>query len=436
MFLGQGTSKSEQGIGPGVAYINALAVDGAGNVVLCGEFTGAVDFGGGMLDAAGDTNFSFFVVKLAPSGAHVWSRSFGDGTHQQCSAIAVDAAGNVIIGGASAGGVDFGAGHQPATAPGWGPFVAKFDPDGELIWAEIYDAQEAEVHALAVDALGNIVAAGRLSEHVDFGAGPLVSTYGRGAYVVKLDPSGDEVWSREFSCLNGSTSAVDVAVDGADSVILAGQFSGSIDLGAGLLAGAGRRDAFVVKLDSEGVSLWGNVYGDAADQAVTAVAAGADGRVLLAGDFTGEIDLGAGRLVGRGDAEDRDIFVAMLDASGVAQWSRSLGNSTWQAAAGVALEPTGNALLIGGTDDPVRLGPVPHVAVASRDVLVARFDAAGELLWKAQYGDGDGQWGTAVASTPPGHVVLAAIGRGGIDFGHGLHRSPETWSSFVARLAP
>jgi hypothetical protein len=48
----------------GYQNATATAVDGAGNVLLTGNFVGTVDFGGGPLSSAG--GYDIFVAKLSP----------------------------------------------------------------------------------------------------------------------------------------------------------------------------------------------------------------------------------------------------------------------------------------------------------------------------------------------------------------------------------
>lgn len=62
--------------GPGNEYGRGIAVDGAGDVIVSGQFMDVVDFGGGPLGANGRE--SGFLLKLDPAGDHVWSTSSAD----------------------------------------------------------------------------------------------------------------------------------------------------------------------------------------------------------------------------------------------------------------------------------------------------------------------------------------------------------------------
>lgn len=97
-----------------------------GNVLVAGFFKGAADFGGGPLASAGGADV--FLAKLAPTGEHVWSKRFGDGSDQVVAAIASDVTGAVLVGGYFAGGIDFGGGLLLAESAMSDAFVAKFSP--------------------------------------------------------------------------------------------------------------------------------------------------------------------------------------------------------------------------------------------------------------------------------------------------------------------
>jgi hypothetical protein len=102
----------------------AIVVDASKNITLFGAFSGGIDLGGGTLTSAGGEDL--FLAKLDPSGAYVWSASFGDVGTQLVGDVAAHPSGDVIITGTAVGGtISFGAGQMSA-GPGHAPFVAKF----------------------------------------------------------------------------------------------------------------------------------------------------------------------------------------------------------------------------------------------------------------------------------------------------------------------
>lgn len=97
------------------------AVDGLGNVVVAGDLSSTVDFGGGLLTSAGYDDI--YIAKFDGSGNHIWSQRFGDESRQVGNCVAVDASENFVVGGSFSGTVDFGGG--PLTGRG-DIYIAKF----------------------------------------------------------------------------------------------------------------------------------------------------------------------------------------------------------------------------------------------------------------------------------------------------------------------
>jgi len=101
-----------------------VAVDGSGNFVMAGYFSGSVDFGGGALTAS---NIDVFVAKYNSAGGHVWSKRYGGGDNQLADCVSVAPTGEVSVGGFFAATIDFGTG--PLTSAGaYDGFLAGIGP--------------------------------------------------------------------------------------------------------------------------------------------------------------------------------------------------------------------------------------------------------------------------------------------------------------------
>lgn len=108
-----------------------VAFEPSGNLVLAGTGQGAVDFGGGarVLGSARGA----FVARYDANGGYVADRTFvatGRGTSPIGFAfgngVAVDASGNVVLGGSFLGNLDLGS--SLLSSCGYHPFLLKFDP--------------------------------------------------------------------------------------------------------------------------------------------------------------------------------------------------------------------------------------------------------------------------------------------------------------------
>src|SRR5262249_13593777 len=95
---------------------------------------------------------------------------------------------------------------------------------------------------------------------VDFGDGPHTSKGSQDVAIVKLKPTGELIWIRQFG--NANTDLVErMVVDSSGNVIVAGTFQGSLDFGGGPVTGAGGDDYYLAKYASDGRFLWAKAIG-------------------------------------------------------------------------------------------------------------------------------------------------------------------------------
>lgn len=412
----------------------SVAVDGAGNVFVTGVLGGTVDFGGGPLASAGGGDV--FIVKLDESGSHLWSKRFGDSDSQIGMSVAVDASGNVLLAGTFAGTVDFGGG--PLTSAGGGSiFVTKLDANGSHLWSKGFGEGivTTDQSAVAVDTSGNVVLAGTFRGAVDFGGGPLVSAGDRDIYAAKLDASGGYLWGKRFGDAN-IQGATGLAGDSSGNVVVTGWYTGSVDFGGGPLPGAVGNEVFVAKLDASGAHVWSKGFGGAsADNAVgQGIAVDGAGNVLLAGWFSGSVDFGGGSLTG---VATENVFVAKLDAGGVHQWSKGLGDAESQQGRGIAVDGADNVLLTGWFTRTIDFGGGPLASAGKDDIFVAKLDAGGGHLWSKRFGDTLDQQAVSVAVDASGAALITGHFAGNLDFGGGVVLNGAGGTDiFVAKFSP
>ncbi len=284
---------------------SGIVADTDGSVIITGEHTGTIDFGGGPLTNASG-QFNVFLAKLDADGAHLWSRNFGNGSVQYVRGVTTDTANNVVVTGYFFNTVDFGGG--PLTSVGEADvFVTKLDQFGELTWSKRFGSLGGDgVQGLATDAQNDIVVVGSSTGAVDFGGGPLANAGGEDLYVAKLDAEGNHIWSRSFGD-SAMQRALDVATDPLGCVFVNGLFRGTLDFGGTPLLNAGDDDAYLVKLGIDGEHLWSRAFGDSERQYGYGVVADGDGNVIVTGDLRLSIDFGGGPLTSAGDY---DVFLA------------------------------------------------------------------------------------------------------------------------------
>ncbi|MCK6590299.1 MAG: SBBP repeat-containing protein, partial [Polyangiaceae bacterium] len=329
----------------------SIATDAAGNVYVTGNFIGSVNFGGGALGSDACCFFEdMFLMKLDAQGNFVWAKDFGDGAAQTARAVVSDAQGNIVMVGDFQGDVNFGGGVISAAGVGGiDIFVAKFTSAGAHVWSKAYgDAADQSAEEVVLDAAGNVIITGNAGGVIDFGTGPLTATGTKAALVAKLSAGGDAMWA---SLYGAEARGLGVDVDAAGKVAVAGAFKGTIDLGGGSLAGGGSNDTvFVALFDAQGKHTWSHAYGSGSAQG-TSVAIDGKGKAIVGGTFSGAIDFGGSKLTSAGGF---DAFLVKLDSVGCHVFSGQFGNEVYQGTQTVTLDASGNIVIAGnfaGTAD-------------------------------------------------------------------------------------
>jgi len=232
--------------------------------------------------------------------------------------------------------------------------IAKFSPDGTLLWARTNGGSgDDEFSSVTIVGEGNIIAAGN-SASVDGDFPPGHGQFGD-AILVKYDANGTMQWAQNFDRAGGFDRFTSLANDGHDTIIAVGVADSSY----------GESDGLITAYDLDGKQLWASITGD-----------GHSG-VTVADD---------GSIYAVGVTASDDALVAKYSSGGTLQWAASTGGSGIDHFAGVAIASDGSIVAVGTTMSSD--GPFPPSAGAT-DALIAKFSQGGTMQW-AKTGGGTG----------------------------------------------
>jgi hypothetical protein len=428
--------------------VDGVAVDPDGNIVVVGTFMGTIPLSSGALTSTGNNNV--FVIKLDVAGKPLWGKAFGaTGNDAFATAVAVDAMGDIVIGGKAVGAMSFGG--APVDP---GIFVAKLSKaDGQHVWsrgltvgyegASLFDSDY--LRALAVTPEGDVLIGGTFSSSIDFGdgviAGPSANSgyYGYVAKLYRADGSGksaDGGWGRALCSGTSYCDVGGVAVDSMGAVLLAADFHGTLDLSSSShLTAAGSQDMVLAKLTPSGSPVWQRQLGAAGAMCqVHDLAVDAGGGPVLVGAFKGSIDFGAGNV----SASSNMGFIAHYGPDKAHVWSRFFDTDGSGALFATAATAGGGAFLAGRFSTAVSFGSGSPTLTPSggADVLVAAFSGSGTVAWARGYGGPLDQEATGVALTPQGDPIVVGSAMGPIDFGAGTLEPTSGMGIFVTKLSP
>jgi hypothetical protein len=443
-----------------------------GGALVTGHFEGSATFGA----TAFNECCASFLAHYAPDGTVVWATRTSGGASVVSAAVAAFPDGGSVVTGSFQGDPSttavFGPGetnetHLPCDASAVDPFVARYGPDGALLWAKRGASPPGSGDfglggaALAASPDGSSVVTGTFSGG-SLVLGPddaapiqLENSGDDTAFIARYRPDGTVAWAQAPSSNTGNSFTVGhgVAVFPDASVvgILAGDNAmtfGSLPLpnpnilAAEYLVRFAPRNYRSLEILPAGLA-YAAAAGGPGDDAALAVAAAGDGGALATGSFQGSASFGATPLTAQGT---EDFFLARYDSQGTVAWAKQAGASGADVAGrGAAALLDGGAFVVGsyaggptfGDSGPVvppgTLGTGAPVTTAlpafgGDDIFVARYGANGDLLWAQRAGGTSDDRALAVAAFPESELGFGAIVTGfyGADAAFGGDSGPGT----------
>ncbi len=410
---------------------SAIAVDSAGNTYIAGR-TESLDLaavGAGAPQRANRAGpFDVFVAKIDAAGKTVtFLTFFGGSGYDNASAIAVDAAGNIYIAGAT-NSTDFpvsNAAFQRAKGFGFDGFVVKLSPAGAVIYSTLLGGNGDDfLAALAVDSTGAAYVAGSTL------SGDLLSfpnAYQRtrknftDMVVAKFTPAGNTIAYLTYVGAGGDEIATGIAIDGAGNAYVTGYvYTADFPTTAGVVKPAGGANNFydgvVLKLDAAGSALLFSTYlGGADNDRAMAIALDGSGNVYVTGDTqSGDFPVRT-PMQTRPTGNTRDAFVTKLNSTATAiVYSTYLGGTSLDGAGAIRVDASGNAIVLGDTlsaDFPVTANAYKRTHTgADRDPFLVRLKTDGTGLEYGTYLGGTAEDnGMALALDAAGNAYLAGL---------------------------
>ena len=190
-------------------------------------------------------------------------------------------------------------------------------------------------------------------------------------WVIKLDQEGNMLWDKTF----GGSEA-----DWAYSIIQTGD-GGYAVAGSTESKGAGKKDAWIIKLDYEGNMLWDKTFGGSGFDYARAIIQTANGGYILTGYTLG-----------------LDAWIIKLDYEGNMLWDKTFGGSKDDRASTIIRTADGGYILTGMTLSK---------GAGGCDAWIIKLDQEGNMLWDKTFGGSEDDWANSIIQTTDGGYAVA-----------------------------
>jgi len=203
-------------------------------------------------------------------------------------------------------------------------------------------------------------------------------SYGHGGsdiWLIKTDPTGFMEWDAYFGGVNTDQGrSIQQMTDGGYIIIGNSDFSGD-----------GNQDIWLIRINSQGDSLWTKTFGG------SGLELGADVQILEDGGF---ILLGSTESFGNGSS---DIWLIKTDSQGDTTWTKTFGDNS---------SDYGKSILKTPDDGYIIRGVTESFGYGNTTLVLIKIDSTGNKIWDNAFGGSDGEGGNALGETNDGGHIL------------------------------
>lgn len=333
---------------PSSELFGDVAVDSDGNVYVATRLQGnttPVSYDGHMV--TGDVFGNIVVLRLAAANGVVeWARQWGGGGVDYPSAVAVVGADLYVAGYTSSGPSTFDGRSISATTNDG--FVARASTaTGAAADVKLLDGA-SDIYGIAAGG-GHLAVAGAARGTTQFDGTCSVNVSGAGNDAMIFDLRTPDLtcqWARTYgdSVSNNDAYFGGVSPYPGGGWAMTGYFEGALaGFGGTALSSRGMFDIVAARLAADGQTSWAYRYGDVGGEVGRAVAITPAGNVVIAGDFSGSLVLGAHTVAGTTNA-----FVTRTSSTPTPthEWAVSLGGPDADQVRDVALGADGSVYVL------------------------------------------------------------------------------------------
>lgn len=322
-------------------------------------------------------------VCIAQAPNIAWQKSLGGSLYDKAQSVVELENGDLIIAGNSQSNnhdLSFNYGMYD-----W--WIIKLSKSGNVIWKKTLGGTlEDYVRQIIKTPDGNILCIGDTQSSNGDVTGYIDSI---DFWVVKIDNNGNIIWKK---CYGGTS-------------IDRGYAACTTNDGNFLIAGVtesgyphiennhGIADFLVIKIDSDGNTVWQKTYGGSNVDECRAIKNTADGGFLLCGNSRstdGDVSNNNGEL---------DVWVLKISANGTIQWQQTVGGSKSDYANAVMEDRDGNYLIAGETYSFDYDAFENHSNEISRDYFIIKLNNQGQKVWVRCYGGSDNEYARGIIET-------------------------------------
>jgi hypothetical protein len=284
----------------------------------------------------GSDNYDAYILKLNNNGSLIWDKSYGGSLEEQIVSVCPAHNGGYVM-----------TGYTSSIGQQWTQiWLLWINEDGDSLWSKTYGGESADngLYISPTDDQGYIVSA----------------TWGTGAYMgdqiclMKLDAAGDSIWAKTFGGPYQDYGEEVIQTSDGGYIIAGRTYASIYPEGC---------DAWVIKTDSNGDTVWTHKYGGSDEDMFNCVVETSDGYLFA----------GVTHSFGPGIYS---VWAVRTNDSGDTIWTRTYGGDIVNMCFNISKTINDHFVLVGYSNS----------FNEDNDVYVLEIDIDGNMVWEDHYG--------------------------------------------------
>ena len=251
--------------------------------------------------------FDFWIIKTDSYGNEIWNKTFGVDNNNSDHALSghQTSDGGYILGGIM------------GFCNSW---LIKIDDQGNEVWNKIFDLDECNrIQSVQQTSDGGYILLGRTTS---------ISDGSYDVWLVKTDSNGDTVWTKTFGG-NDTDSGYCVRQTADGGYVIVGNTN---------TFGSGDYDIWLIKTTSDGNLTWSSTIGGTESDRASSIRQTSDGGYIISG-YTSSF----------GDGSS-DAWIIKTDSNGDTVWTKTFGGTEYDRANSLSLTDDGGFFIVGETE--------------------------------------------------------------------------------------
>ena len=350
----------------------------------------------------------YWIVKLNSLGIVEWQNDLGGSAWDNFAGLDQTADGGFILIGDSKSGIS-GDKTEALIGGGFSDYwVIKLNSTGAIEWQNAIGGSNFDYgKSIQQTPDGGYIVGGKSSSSIS--GDKTESSHGGSDYwVLKLNASGAIEWQNTIGG-NGNDDFQSLQLTSDGGYILAGYSVSGIS-GDKSEACFGEDDYWVVKINSSGIVEWENTIGGADNDQLYSVCQTLDGGYLLGGYSESNISTDKSQPC----FGEFDYWVIKLNSTGVIEWEKTIGGSSFDQLRNVHQDSDGGYLL-GGFSESGISGFKTEPAIGVNDYWILKLNNIGDISWQNTIGGASTDELYTLSNTSDAGFIIGGLSWSGIN---------------------